>query len=327
MFVVEALNEFIIQQRVAGNSTKTILNYEQYIRYFLDFIGYEKQTEEIDISLLNQYVIFLQSRQSKAINFNKQCITDNKVSSITVQTYIRHLITFLNFCNRKGYINFDIKNNFKLPKAQKKIFNILTEEEIKILIKSFDLSKRLEFRNALIIVLLVDCGLRISEVLNIELDNINIDKAILKVLGKGNKERIVPLGNLSKEFIIKYIRYYRVIPKDENLKKYLFLTRTCKRIKYNTIKCLFRKLKKKTKINRLHPHLLRHTFATYYLINGGDILSLKNILGHTSLKMVEVYVECSISFLIYQYKKYSPLTNIDIFDKGDMIDGNIKKNY
>jgi len=129
------------------------------------------------------------------------------------------------------------------------------------------------------------------------------------VSGKGQKERIVPLGLYTKKLLLKYISGYRPLPEYETKK--LFIDKTLKPMTECAVKQLFRRLNKRTKIDRLHPHILRHTFSTKYLMNGGDIFSLQQILGHTSLEMVRRYSHLASAYVLKNHKKFSPLDNIE----------------
>lgn len=324
MTIKNALEKFMIYQKVSGNSPKTIENYYSQCNYFIDFLNEDIDLNNLTMEHLNQYVIYLQQRQLKAKKFNGTYKT-GKLSSISIQSYIRQLRTFINFCYHEEYIITDLGKRLRIPKAIKKIFKILTKEEIETLFNNFDFNSMLGYRNAVMIILMLDCGFRISEVINLKLYDVNFEDNLLTVLGKGNKERIVPMGNVSKKYLKNFINSVRINSKYADLTNNVFFTRTGQPIRYNTIKCYFARLRKQTNIERLHPHLLRHTFATMYLINGGDTLSLQKILGHTSLKMAEIYVDCSLSFLIAQYKKYSPVDSWQELWKGNR-NGHIKEN-
>jgi site-specific recombinase XerD len=158
-------------------------------------------------------------------------------------------------------------------------------------------------RNYAICALMIDSGLRLNEVVTLESDNVHIAEGYCIVNGKGNKQRIVPLGLQSKRALI---RYTGRMPQCSM--KTLFVQKdTLIPLKQSTVKQLFRKLKTRANIPRLRPHLLRHSFATRYLGNGGDIYSLQQILGHTSLEMVKRYVHLIPSKLVVCHSQFSPL--------------------
>ena len=147
--------------------------------------------------------------------------------------------------------------------------------------KTYKYNLGMGLRNSCIIALMLDCGLRRNEVLNLDYDHIHISQGVIKVLGKGQKERIVPLGLYTKKLLLKYLSGHHSMPEFET--KRLFIGKYFRPMTESSIKMLYQRLRKRTKIDRIHPHILRHTFATKYLMNGGDVFSLQQILGHTSL--------------------------------------------
>ena len=153
---------------------------------------------------------------------------------------------------------------------------------------------------------MIDSGLRLNEVVTLESGNVHIAEGYAIVNGKGNKQRIVPLGLQSKRALLRYMG--RVPP--QSPKTGLFVKDEQIPIKQSTIEQLFRNLKTRADIPRLRPHLLRHSFATRYLENGGDVYSLQQILGHTSLDMVKRYVHQTPTKTIVCHTQFSPLDNL-----------------
>jgi len=161
---------------------------------------------------------------------------------------------------------------------------------------------------------LLDTGLRASETAGIILSNLNLVDGYIKVMGKGSKERIVPIGKYIQMTLWTYIDKVRpelISPDCNNL----FLTQGGKPITVNTVKLLFSRLAKRSGVKRLHAHLCRHTFAINYLMNGGDIFSLREILGHTTLDMVNHYLHFTSSQITTLHQKYSPMDKF--FYKGE----------
>jgi len=155
-------------------------------------------------------------------------------------------------------------------------------------------------------MILLDTGLRIGELVNLKMDDVHMDEGYLKVLGKGDKERIVPIGKFVQMELLHYIEKIRPQPYGSDYDK-LFLSRGGKPITVNTVKLVFSRLARSSGVNRLHAHLCRHTFAINYLLNGGDIFSLREILGHTTLEMVNNYLHFTSSQITAQHHKYSPM--------------------
>jgi len=302
-----AVSLFLVDQDLKGNSDKTIEYYNNTLGYFLDFMGKEKNVQDININDLNNYMLMLKKRPMMK-NHPFRPKEDRPIKSISLQSYIRSIRSFLGWLYKECYIKDNLQKDYKLPKAKKSVIEILSNREIEVLLYSFNNKKEIGLRNLCIISLMLDSGLRRSEVINLNYDNIHITQGIIKVTGKGDKERIVPIGLYTKKQLIKYMNGFRSMPEYETKK--LFIDIYKKPITENAIKQLFVRLRKKTGIERLKPHLLRHTFATKYLMNGGDIFSLQQILGHTSLDMVRRYSHLASSYIVHNYKKLSPLDNI-----------------
>ena len=274
-----ALNEFLRYQRLRNNSPATIETYTVVISKFIEWV------EDIDCAALtadkvNDYNLYL-----------REC-----VQLVSVRTYIRHIRVFIHFCIRKHWCA-DIYNDIILPKKPVKIIEILTPEEIKILMQQFD-SSFYGLRNMSMVMLMLDCGLRANEVCTLVPDNVNYKYKYVKVCGKGNKERIVPLGNALVEVLKRYML------RRPSYADFLFVSAVGDPLKRTAFKKLFKKLRDKTGIKRLHPHLLRHTFATNYLLySDGDIYKLSMLLGHSDVTTSEIYLHYANYFSFMQHKK------------------------
>lgn len=291
MTIRECIDDFLIEQQVRGNSPKTQKHYFRCLGLFERFQSPKNpDISAVSVSDCKAYYIHLSNRN---------------VSSVTVQTYIRALRAFLSWCYLEGYISENIPKKFRLPKAQKKKIDILTDSEIEQLFRCLSGRDFISIRNYCIVALMIDSGLRLNEVVTIRRDKIHIAEGYAIVNGKGNKERFVPLGLNSKRALL---RYCAIVPNREK-ETPLFVKDTLIPIKESTVKQLFRKLKSRSGIPRLHPHLLRHTFATRYIERGGDIYSLQSILGHTSLEMVKKYVHLIPSKTVVNFAVLSPLDN------------------
>lgn len=291
MTIRECIDDFLIEQQVRGNSPKTQKHYFRCLGLFERFQSPKNpDISAVSVSDCKAYYIHLSNRN---------------VSSVTVQTYIRALRAFLSWCYLEGYISENIPKKFRLPKAQKKKIDILTDSEVEHLFRCLSGRDFISIRNYCIVALMIDSGLRLNEVVTIRRDKIHIAEGYAIVNGKGNKERFVPLGLNSKRALL---RYCAIVPNREK-ETPLFVKDTLIPIKESTVKQLFRKLKSRSGIPRLHPHLLRHTFATRYIERGGDIYSLQSILGHTSLEMVKKYVHLIPSKTVVNFALLSPLDN------------------
>ena len=160
-------------------------------------------------------------------------------------------------------------------------------------------------------MLLIDTGIRSGELIKLKIEDVRMNEGLLKVTGKGRKERIVPMGSNAQRVLQRYLFRYRPKPANPNITN-VFLSELGGPFTENGLKLVFSRLAKKSGVARLHAHLCRHTFATRFLINGGDVFSLQQILGHSSLEMVRNYVNLASSHIIIQHQKFSPLDRLNI---------------
>ncbi len=290
MKLENAINEFLINQEIRGNSKNTLEYYSLNLSYFGDFIGYDKSISDIILIDLNNYYINLKKRN---------------VSSVTLQTYIRAIRTFLNWCYDENYTPVKLSERFKLPRAERKVLDVLTDYEIERLFNIFDTKKILGLRDWCICALMLDCGLRKNEVVTMTFNRYRGKEGYIIVQGKGNRQRVVPLGLRTRKHLAKY-EAFSLCQGTESL----FLKNDGMPITKSTVKQLFLRLKAETGIQRLHPHLLRHTFATRFIENGGDVFTLQQLLGHSTLDMSKKYLHLSLRNTLDKYKAFSPLDNI-----------------
>jgi integrase/recombinase XerC/integrase/recombinase XerD len=290
MILQNAIDEFLIEQQIRGNSKKTLRYYRQSLGYFADFAG-DISIAELNTAFCKQYYLHL---------------TRKSITTTTIQTYIRALRAFLTYSFNEGNIKVNIPEKFRLPKAQKKVVDVLTDDEIQRIFACFDVHTLTGARNYAICALMLDSGLRLNEVVTLESGGVHITEGYAIVNGKGNKQRVVPLGLHTKRALIRYASKLPVCSVATHLdEKGQLIPLTAA-----AVASLFRRLKSRAKIPRLRPHLMRHTFATRYLQAGGDIYSLQQILGHASLEMVRRYVHLIPANLAVCHTQFSPLDNL-----------------
>lgn len=291
----DVLDKFITNQKVIGNTKETIEYYKKRIGYFIDFVN-DKDINNVVIDDYNSYAIYL---------INKITDKGTNLSSATIKTTLNASKIFLKYSYDNKYMISDLYKNIKPYKQIKKTIVVLSAEDINKLLNSQNEFTIIGLRNLLAISLMLDAGLRVSEVVNLNVEDISKELGVIKVLGKGKKERLVPLT----DSIIKYYDKYVFLA--SLYSGALFLdSDTGLRMTSSGISQILRRIKKEQHFNKLHPHYLRHTFATLFLVNGGDPVHLQLILGHTTLYMTEQYLHLANQMTLQKQKKFSPLTNI-----------------
>ena len=233
-------------------------------------------------------------------------------SPYTVQGKVRALKAFSSWLFAEGYIPHNLLANVKLPKVPTKLIEPLSPGEIDSLISAQNPFTSLGSRNLALLVTLLDTGLRLSELCNLRFQDAHIEEGYLKVTGKGNKERVVPVGSTGQRVLWRYVFHFRPQPLGE-ANDYLFLTLDGKRLRPNAVKLLLKRWGRRAGVPRLHAHLCRHTYATNFLdYKCGDVFRLQQILGHTTLEMVRRYVHYASARDMMQGRVSSPLDQIGI---------------
>jgi integrase/recombinase XerD len=241
-------------------------------------------------------------------NYLYKSFSDKK--SISQARSISAIKSFFNYLIFEGYIKDSPISNIESPKQEKKLPKVLTEEEIKKLINSIDLNHDFGQRNKTIIEILYGTGIRVSELINLKLSNIFFKENIIKVIGKGNKERFVPLGEIASNEMKIYINNRNRLKIDSKSSDILFLNRYGRRLTRSMIFKIISDASKRIGLDKkISPHTLRHSFATHLIKNGADLRSIQLILGHESITTTEIYTHLDVFHLEEVLKKYHPRRN------------------
>lgn len=294
MTINELYDLFLLEQDYRNNTPITI---EWYKVQLGDFFRWLNAEDPAELSLLNfkKYGVFLRSLTKR---------DGGKLSSSSVHGCLRAVKAFYNFCIEEEYID-DFSRHLKLPKVYKKEQMILDDEEIKILFDCTN-SCRYDLRNRCFVALMLDSGLRRGEIPKINIGDLDLRNQTLLVRGKGSKQRIVPIGSMSAKLLTEYLDQRDHIDSSEPF----FIDMYGKRCTDNLMKQVFQDLKNLSGIERLHPHLLRHTFATYYLADGGDLETLRLILGHSDVHTTQMYLHLAFNLKLARSRYNSHLDSL-----------------
>jgi site-specific recombinase XerD len=309
------IQQYQVSNSVEGKSPATVRWYTELLTLFLTYLN--SITLPADLTSFNldtarNYILYLQKRK----NLGRYPGSRSKnLSPKSVQCHVRSLKAFSSWLLREGLTAENRLANLRIPKAPNKIIEPLVPNEINKIFRCINKNSSTDMRNFAILVLILDTGLRSSEVCSLQLSQLNLEKGYLKVLGKGAKERMVPIGDYTRTTLSQYINKMRPKPSRGNSDA-VFLAGNGKQLSVNALKLMFRRLAKSSKIERLHAHLLRHTFATNYLLNGGDVFSLKLILGHATLEMVNTYLHFTTAQIACQHHRFSPMDRLKLKGHG-----------
>ena len=268
-----------------------------YLNQFLDYIKYEKNYSELTKKNyerdIDYFLLFLEDNRIKSIKeVNYQMIRkylvhlhNHQYSKKTIARYISSLRTFFSFLYNENYIEDNPTILVSNPKLDKKLPNFLYINDLEKLLAIPNTSEPLGIRDSLILELLYSTGIRVSELVNLKIKNINFSEKKIKILGKGNKERYVLYGEICERKINLYLKSRKQFSSD-----YLILNNQGKQITTRSIEMLINKYKRIAEINtKVTPHTLRHTFATHLLEGGADLKTVQELMGHDSLSSTQVY--------------------------------------
>ena len=295
-----------------GRSTKTITWYTANLKRFAQFLSdnhLPDSVTEIGKEEVRRFISHLQTEVTRWEN-HSSIHDDKRLSAHSVQGYARTLKAFWSWLTDEGYITHNPMTSLKLPKTPRKVISTFSQEQIQKILSAIDRKSSHGFRNYTMILLLLDSGIRLSELIGLQMDDIDFLQSFILVNGKGNKERVVPFGSQVRRTIRRYIMHFRPEP-DSPRTNEVFLTEDGLPLTPRAVQSMLLRLSKKAKMSgtRCNPHRFRHTFAKTYLMNGGDIFSLQKILGHTSLEVVRIYVNLITSDILQQHRKFSPVDN------------------
>ena len=273
-------------------SNNTILSYEANLKHFFKY--YKNKIEDIKKDDLDSFMSIL-------IN------EDKKNSSIA--HYVTVLKEFFKFLEKEELIKKNPSIYLEMPKLTKHLPNVLSEDDV-LKILDINLNNKYDYRNKAMLELMYSTGIRISELLDIKIHDINTFEATLKVMGKGSKERILPLGDYALYYIKIYLDKFRSELTKKEYSDYLFLNSRGKRLSRQAFFKLIKEIaiKKDIKVD-FSPHTLRHSFATHLLKHGADLRSIQELLGHSSLSTTQIYTHIMDEQIKKDYRNSHPHGN------------------
>ena len=275
---------------------------KEFLNYLLIDLKYSNNTIETYRYTLEEYIDIIKMdlksvTQSDIENYLK--VLQKKDDPKTINHHLNVLTSFYNFLLIEGIIKKNPVQNIDKLKMKKKLPKVLSKEEI-IKILDIDLVNAYSYRDKSMLELMYSSGLRISELVNLKMYNIDLDLGILRVMGKGSKERMVPIGEIANKYVSVYINEYRNSLNKKN-SDYIFLNNRGTNISRQSF---FKMLQKQAT-----PHTLRHSFATHMLENGADLRSIQELLGHSDISTTQIYTHVSNQIKKENYLKYHPHGN------------------
>ena len=292
---------------------------KDYLEEYLDALRVERNLSSMTCEAykqdLNDYLKFIKSKKTKEIF---------EITQMHIREYIREL-------NKKGFASSSIARRFSsirsyhkfliaekimdqnptlilsTPKSPKKLPSVLNEIEISKIIDSIDESTQFGLRDKAIIEMLYSCGLRVTELCELDLSNLFLDDDLIRVYGKGMKERLLPIGGRAKLYLNNYLIHVRPTFDRQNKSSVVFLSRNGKPLTRSMINKILNKWSDFSGINKsISPHVLRHSFATHLLEGGADLRFVQALLGHSDITTTQIYTHLDKEHLREVYKTHHP---------------------
>jgi integrase/recombinase XerD len=285
------LNYLLVEK---GLSKKTLAAYSRDIIRYRNFLAENKTTafSEEDTSLILKHLILLRK------------------SGLTARSRARHLAAIrglYRFLHQEKILGHNPAKLIDLPKTSLKLPHVLFRDEIELLLEAPDLRKPNGLRDAAMLELLYAAGLRVSELINLKLQDINLEAGFVRIFGKGSKERIVPIGMHAREKINHYIDTARALSLKQTSSPYLFIARAGKPMtRQGFWKLLRRHAIRAGLTQKITPHSIRHSFASHLLEGGADLRAVQVMLGHVDISTTQIYTHVTREHLKKLHKKFHP---------------------
>jgi tyrosine recombinase XerD len=290
----------------------------EYNENYIDYVRFEKLLSSNTVNSykrdLRKFILFLEQNNIS----NLQEITNGDIlifleylyksqSDRSVSRILSSLRSFYGYLLRSGKILSNPFSQIKNPKMPRKGVEILNQAETAQFLENIACSTYLELRDRTMFELLYSCGMRVSEITNLRLHDIDIEEGLIRFIGKGSKERITPIGETAKDFLIRYLNSARCNIEREIKNDYVFLNSRGSGISRQGFWKILKKYAKKQKIEKnLYPHIFRHSFATHLLEQGADLRIVQELLGHSSISTTEIYTNLDKRHIKESYFKHHP---------------------
>lgn len=297
------------------------IDFKSQLNSFIDFLRFERylskntiDSYQRDLLLFNSYleeqkIHFLDITHENIINFLENLYKNYTESSIS--RILSSLRVFYKFLLREEVITFNPFSQIKNPKKPIKIVQVLDADEVKKFLDSIPHATSLQLRDKAMFELLYSSGMRVSEIVNLRLNDIDYEDRIIRCIGKGNKERLIPIGETSLYYLKAYINSARSKIHKSNKKTksndFVFLNKNGQKITRQGFWKILKKYEKKFNFEKnIYPHLFRHSYATHMLQNGADLRLVQELLGHCNISTTEVYTNINKKFIKESFVKNHP---------------------
>jgi integrase/recombinase XerC len=305
---------YLLACRAEGKSGQTVTWYSQKLRAFAGWLATEERVTDAAAVTPAHVRRFLDHLRSSAEPWAGNPFvptrTGGRLSSYTVKGYAQVFKGFYAWLVREGHLPAHPVAGLRMPKVTTKLVTPLDPEEAARLLAAPDPRTVTGIRDAAILSIFVDCGLRVSELVGLDEVDLNTRAGTLKVLGKGSKERVVPFGAATGRALARWLGVRATLVRDGTNTDHVFLDQYGRPMSRHAVEAMVGVQGERAGLGRVWPHRLRHTFAVSFLRAGGDAFTLQRLLGHTSLATTRLYVELAERDVINVYRRASPVDHL-----------------
>jgi site-specific recombinase XerD len=306
---------YVTSRQVKGCSKKTLICLRSNINKFIRYLAKHDHSLKLSDLTLHDAREYVASLQGTVTKYEGHTLTPPHPNSTfapeTVHTHVRALRGFSTWLQHEAYTKKPIFELLELPKLPKKKIDVLSPEEIQKILDCINPGTFKGARLYAMILLMLDTGIRAGELVGMKLAEVDWNRGVFKVFGKGAKERFVPLGATAKQALLRYVQVFRPKPARDDVDQ-VFLSLDGYPLTVNALVRIMHRLGKNSGVPRLHAHLLRHTCGVQYLVVGGDTKSLQMFLGHASPFMTNHYEQFKDEHVMAQHRKFSPVDAMGI---------------
>lgn len=292
IFLKEYLATLKIEKNLSGNTLKS---YKTDLLSFLNFISQSEINDLSDIKT-NHIAAFF------------KLLKDAGLNETSAARYFSSLKGFFKYLYKSDYIKSNPIERIPPPKISRKLPEVLNVREINLILEQPDVKDTIGLRDKAILEVFYACGTRVSELINIKVNDLFLSEEVIRVFGKGSKERLIPIGSSARKWVEKYLRKSRpILAKNYKSENYLFLNQRGTKFSRMGIWKIVNHYARQAGIEKnVHPHTFRHSFATHLIEGGADLRAVQEMLGHSDISTTQIYTHIDRDYIKLVHKKYHP---------------------
>jgi len=290
------LQEYLAYLKLEKNlSEQSVSSYSSDINKFLNYIGEQSVTD-------------LNNVTTKLISKYFELMRELGISSSTTSRYLSAVKGFFKYLSSQEYIEKDPVEILSTRITERKLPSVLSFLEIEVLLQSPNVKEKLGLRDKAILELFYSCGLRVSELINLKISDLYFSDGVIRVLGKGSKQRIIPIGSSAVKWITEYMKKLRpLLEKKMKSENIIFLNNRGTKLSRMGVWKIVDRYVKEAKIEKeFHPHTFRHSFATHLLEGGADLRAVQEMLGHADISTTQIYTHIDREFVKQMHRDFHP---------------------